>query len=314
MLSLLSRSTGNKYPIGLGLVPTQSRRTVVVRSVSKSATTTCGGGRSSLQNGCLTRTGDYHCHHNQDQQYRVFSSQQRRRQERQQERRHKLKISVLPKLTSLTSQQELQQQQQQQQQQEQEEKDRNKPRKPWWRYITIWPDPHGYDPEFERQHGPRWPKTKAEWDIVLAQSKKDYRSTFEGWLLPESKETEAEKADTVPLADLVETQRKEISSNVAKNVKFLKEEGSETLKTIQKKTGIYTMQHLREWAARQLQLATECVNEFMVGYRQGRDDEIDKMMNLYFQQLVEEDDNDQAAEHAKKKRRRKPKQRVRTTQ
>jgi hypothetical protein len=100
---------------------------------------------------------------------------------------------------------------------------------------------------------------------------------------------------------------------VAKNVKFLKER-LQNSQAIAKETGIYTMQHLREWAARQLQLATECVNEFMVGYRQGRDDEIDKMMNLYFQQLVEEDDKDQAAEHAKKKRRRKPKQRVRTTQ
>jgi hypothetical protein len=148
---------------------------------------------------------------------------------------------------------------------------------------------------------------------VLAQSKKDYRSTFEGWLLPESKETEAEKADTVPLADLVETQRKEIPPMWPKMSNFSKR-GSKTLKQSGKETGIYTMQHLREWAARQLQLATECVNEFMVGYRQGRDDEIDKMMNLYFQQLVEEDDKDQAAEHAKKKRRRKPKQRVRTTQ
>ena len=191
------------------------------------------------------------------------------------------------------------------------------PRKPWWRYLSIWPDPHGYDPEFERQHRMQWPKTREDFKIVWAQTMKEYRYSFEGWLLPESgqdPDPENAAASSTPLAELVENQRKEISSNVAKNVKFLKREGSETLQAVQKKTGIFTVQHLREWAGRQLQLATECVNEFMVGYRQGRDDEVDKMLNQYFQELLDEDDNDdkESKEQAKKKRRRKPKRRIRT--
>lgn len=296
---MLSPSTSSKYHIGVALVTRQSRRQVLQSSIASSSVW------NNPKNGLFAVIAD-------SDYRRLFSSQQRRRQERQQERRQKLKLSVMPKLTSLKSTQELRQEQVKRQQQE--EKDRNnKPQKPWWRYISIWPDPHGYDPEFERQHSIRWPKTKEEFNLVWEKSIKEYRSSFEGFLLPESKETESEKAAAadVPLSELVESHRKDISANVAKNVKFLKEEGSETLKAVQKQTGIYTLQHLREWAARQLQLATECVNQFMVGYREGRDDEVDKMMNLYFQQLVDEDDNEKAAEQGKK-RRRKPKQRVRT--
>lgn len=33
-----------------------------------------------------------------------------------------------------------------------------------------------------------------------------------------------------------------------------------------------------------MQTGTECIREFMAGYRQGRDQEVDKMLNEYFKE------------------------------
>ena len=186
--------------------------------------------------------------------------------------------------------------------------------KPWWRYITIWPDPHGYDPEFERLQRFPWPTSMAHAREAWALSVKEYLSTFEGWLLPVPDEPESDgtkESSSSSVSEQVEAQRKQIQSNVAKNVKFLKVEGSDVLQEVQKRTGIYTLQNLKEWAALQLQLATECVQEFMAGYREGRDDEVEKMMNQYFQGMWEDEEAEPADGESKKKRR-KPKRRIRT--
>jgi hypothetical protein len=188
-----------------------------------------------------------------------------------------------------------------------------KPQKPWWRYITIWPDPHGYDPEFEKQQqGHPWPRGRRQWQDALTQTIAQYRYSHEGWLLSESKkpneEDEQDDPQKASLSEIVEDQRQEISSNVAKNVDFIESEGKQAIQEVQKQTGIYTLQQLREWTALQLQLATECVQEFMVGYRKGRDDEIEKMMNTYFQEMIEEAEQ----EPSNKKKRRKPRRRIRT--
>ena len=232
-----------------------------------------------------------HHHHQQQYQLRSFSSHQQRRHNRK-------RLRMRDKAAEDLKQQQL------------DEKPKHV--KPWWRYITIWPDPHGYDPEFEkRQRFPR-PTSLAHlreaWDLTV----KDYRSTFEGWLLPEPEEIGATHgAKETSISEQVEAHRKQIQSNVAKNVKFLKVEGSEALQEVQKRTGIYTLQHLKEWTALQLQLATECVQEFMVGYREGRDDEVEKMMNEYFQGMWE-DEEAKSADGEPKKRRRNPKRRIRT--
>lgn len=198
-----------------------------------------------------------------------------------------------------------------------EEKPDEKPMpvKPWWRYITIWPDPHGYDPEFERQH--RFPRPqsfqqlKEAWELSI----KEYRWSHEGWLLPESEETDSngETKEKLSVSDRIEEQRKQINTNVAKNVKFIKAEGPKALEEVQKRTGIYSLQDLKEWTALQLQLATECVHEFMAGYREGRDDEVEKMMNQYFQGMWE-DEEVKPADGESKQKRRKPKRRIRTAE
>ena len=191
-----------------------------------------------------------------------------------------------------------------------------RPVKPWWRYISIWPDPHGYDPEFERQQRFPRPTSVQQLREAWALSMKEYRWSHEGWLLPVSEETDATggtKETSLSVSDQVEAQRKQIQSNVAKNVKFLEVEGTEALEQVQKKTGIYTLADLKAWTALQLQLATECVQEFMAGYREGRDDEVEKMMNQYFQGMWE-DEEPEASDEEPKKKRRKPKRRVRTTE
>eukprot|EP00546_Thalassionema_frauenfeldii_P003302 CAMPEP_0178932746 /NCGR_PEP_ID=MMETSP0786-20121207/22821_1 /TAXON_ID=186022 /ORGANISM="Thalassionema frauenfeldii, Strain CCMP 1798" /LENGTH=145 /DNA_ID=CAMNT_0020610137 /DNA_START=360 /DNA_END=797 /DNA_ORIENTATION=- len=140
----------------------------------------------------------------------------------------------------------------------------------------------------------------------------EYKKSHEGFLLPKRKLEEAEDQDS--LSNLVEEHRSEIRSNITKNVEFLRSEGDEALKSIKKETGIGTVEDLRKWAGEQLTLANECLKEFMSGYRHGRDEEIDKMINEYFKEVPS------TLDHAKEKiqdilttkRRRKPKRRVRT--
>jgi hypothetical protein len=54
-----------------------------------------------------------------------------------------------------------------------------------------------------------------------------------------------------------------------------------------------------------MKLATDCLREFMAGYRQGRDQEVEKMMNEYFQEEDEKEATDE--QQSIRKRRRKPK-------
>jgi hypothetical protein len=61
-----------------------------------------------------------------------------------------------------------------------------------------------------------------------------------------------------------------------------------------------------------LRLANECVTEFMKGYRLGRDDEVDKMLTQYFQELDEAADALPTYQRMKR-RGRNPKRRIRTT-
>ncbi len=76
--------------------------------------------------------------------------------------------------------------------------------------------------------------------------------------------------------------QKEVRKNIKRNVRFLKKEGAEALDAAKEFTGIHNKKDLVAWSMEQLKLANECVAEFMAGYRRGRDEEIDKMMNEYF--------------------------------
>jgi len=190
--------------------------------------------------------------------------------------------------------------------------------KPWWKYLTIWPvDDRPYVPDYVDSNRARWPNTisgfrmlfKRSWE-VFKRSWEVYKSTHEGWLLPEKKNggeaNNGIKKEDDFLSEEIERHRGEIRENVTRNVDFLQTEGKDVLDDVKKQTGIHTVQDLRAWAGEQLQLANKCLQEFMSGYRQGRDDEVEKMLNEYFQDLSSSEEDEE------KKRRRRPKRRVRT--
>lgn len=128
---------------------------------------------------------------------------------------------------------------------------------------------------------------------------------------PKEKEAEAEDKEEESGGGVsLEKTREQVESNVSANVEFLKKEGEQVVKNVQRNTGIYSREELRAWAESQMKLANECLGEFMAGYRQGRDDEMDKMMNEYFQDDDEEEEEEDESSLTKRQRR-KPKRRIR---
>jgi len=66
--------------------------------------------------------------------------------------------------------------------------------------------------------------------------------------------------------------------NFKKNVKAIVNEAQNT-------TNISTKDDLLKWIGEQMKVANFCLAEFTIGYRQGRDEEIERVMNEYFQDL-----------------------------
>lgn len=144
----------------------------------------------------------------------------------------------------------------------------------------------------------RYPRTLAGWKIALSRAWEKYLWTHEGFLIAEKRrdvrgnilpDDEKMEDDGDGVASTVQDRAAEaasqVSSNVQKNVETLKDEAPKLLKMGQQLTGISTKEQLREWASDQLKLATECLGEFMNGYRKGRDDEVDRMLHKYFQEI-----------------------------
>lgn len=112
------------------------------------------------------------------------------------------------------------------------------------------------------------------------------------------------------MGEVIDEQRKRVSDNVEKNVEYVKKEAPKFFDFLQQETKIYTKEDLKQWAGEQLKLATLCLNEFMGGYRSGRDGEMDRMMNEYFK---EEEEEETATKDFVKRKRRKPKRLVRSS-
>lgn len=156
----------------------------------------------------------------------------------------------------------------------------------------------------------RLPRSIAGWRSVFSNAWRDYCSTWEGFFgseQDESKEKETkEEAAGSEMKGIIESQKKAVRGNVKRNVAFVKEEGPKFLQFMKDNTKIYTKEDLKKWAGEQLKLATQCVNEFMAGYRSGRDEEVEKMLNQYFKEESDEKEAD-----VPKRKRRKPKRLVR---
>ena len=97
-----------------------------------------------------------------------------------------------------------------------------------------------------------------------------------------------------------------IQESATANLKVARESAQELLDSAKETTGIRSQEDIRQVAADMLKLATVCLQEFMSGYRTGRDQEIDKMLHEYFQE-GSGDENSEDGEDITPTRRRKPK-------
>ena len=105
-----------------------------------------------------------------------------------------------------------------------------------------------------------------------------------------------------------------MKSNVERNLEFTRREGKAFLEEAKKQTGIKNSDDLKAFAAEQMKLANTCLKEFMAGYRQGRDEEIDRMLHEYFQdgdsQKGKGSNDDSIGGKSSGKKKRKPKRRI----
>lgn len=154
-----------------------------------------------------------------------------------------------------------------------------------------------------------YPEAK-DWRELVALTWADYKFTWVGFL-GQNKIEEVVKEENEALfdEDKIREKQKEIRTNVDRNIEKIKEGGDVVLHEMKDITGIYNKRDLKKWAMEQLKLANECVASFMKGYREGRDEEVDKMMNEYFKDIdfdvddEDEDEDDESEEENKAKRR-----------
>jgi hypothetical protein len=178
--------------------------------------------------------------------------------------------------------------------------------KPW---LVLYPNPH-LDQEGIDQ-GPQKPKRSVlevfrdlgkAWDLYL--------TTWEGTILRAPRKEIAIVKEEIAGPE-GPSKGEEIRSNVARNLKVARREGTDMIGQAKEQTGIRNQEDLKAFASDMMRLATECLKEFMAGYREGRDTEVDKMLHEYFQeQEGKGQSSDKKEEDSKPKRRRKPKQRI----
>ena len=178
--------------------------------------------------------------------------------------------------------------------------------KPW---LVLFPNPELDDDGVDQ--GPQKPK-KSLLEVFrdLGKAWDLYLTTWEGTIL------RAPKKDTDNLTQEMAgpegpSKGEEIRSNVARNLEVARREGTDMIEQAKEQTGIRNQEDLKAFASDTMKLATECLKEFMKGYREGRDNEVDKMLHEYFQeQEGKSQSSDMEEEDSKPKRRRKPRQRI----
>eukprot|EP00978_Attheya_sp_CCMP212_P021608 scaffold63416_cov47-Attheya_sp.AAC.1 len=136
---------------------------------------------------------------------------------------------------------------------------------------------------FEEQKKVRRRKSWADIWKILSMTWSDYKRT---WVdTDEEKEKEEGTGSNESVEESMQNATEKIRENVSRNIETIQRDGPEFVEQLKKETGISTQEDLKRWAAEQMKLAVECLGEFMTGYRKGRDDEVDKMLNEYFVDL-----------------------------
>ena len=171
----------------------------------------------------------------------------------------------------------------------------------------LFPDPFKGMPQPEER---KWPRTYAGWKEILSLAWRDYKETWVGFttskgiLVQDQNDVEQQQlAET--RKEAIESKKKEVLRNMKRNRRFLQATAMKIRHEVRTRTGITSMEDIKQYAADAMRLATECLQQFMSGYRKGRDDEVEKMLTQYFQQLEQT-----AIQQAEKKPRRKIKRRI----
>ena len=168
--------------------------------------------------------------------------------------------------------------------------------KPW---RVLWPRPHGepmsQNLSFTSSLSDFCKRIPTIQQLRRAWSK--YRETWEDGItgIPSKhKENTGNKATvgsvlsspTITQQQLDDTQQQleNIGDNAANNLKIVRKDAQDLLEQAKDTTGIRTQDDLKSLASEAMKIATECIREFMGGYRKGRDSEIDKMLHQYFQE------------------------------
>jgi len=169
----------------------------------------------------------------------------------------------------------------------------------------LWPNPFKDE---EPENGKLiWPKSPSVWITIFTETWKDYKWTWsgfmtsKGFLVEDETEAAASQKKRQDQQKQLESKAEEATAQAKANAEFIKEEALNLRQQVRDRTGIHSQEDLRKWAAEMMRLASESVNEFMKGYRKGRDDEVEKMLTEYFQEIEEE---------ANKKRKRRAKRRI----
>jgi len=178
--------------------------------------------------------------------------------------------------------------------------------RPW---RVLWPHPHG-NPTFvvETKLGrrfPRWRDIRNGWANYMETWEDGLRGEPSPEKLRERQTREAAKASG--MEETSSPNFDNLEANVTQNLKVARDSGEDLLEQAKEKTGIRSRDGLQKTAGEMMKLATECLREFMAGYREGRDREVDKMLHEYFQ----DDPTDKEQKNSTSKpRKRKPRRAV----
>jgi hypothetical protein len=153
----------------------------------------------------------------------------------------------------------------------------------------------------------KWPTTISRWKEVFSLAWREYKETWVGFTT--SKGIFVEENDVIEeqarkkQVEVIKSKSQEVMKNVKRNARFLQVGALKIRKEVRERTGITSIEDVKALAADAMRLATECLTQFMQGYRKGRDEEVEKMLTQYFQNL-------EAEANTPKKKRRKPKRRI----
>ena len=179
--------------------------------------------------------------------------------------------------------------------------------RPW---RVLWPRPHGEPLDLsssssKRKKIPRikdfrraWKVYKETWEDGLSgipSEKTNIKNTGgPSMSMSNSLSSLLSSSSSSSLTSPTPTEElQNIGDNAAKNLRSVRQDAQELLEQAKENTGIRNQEDMKELASEMMTIATECIKEFMAGYRKGRDTEIDKMLHEYFQ------DNDEDEEEKK---------------